>query len=170
MPPEKFGTISAAAVLASVGVMTTTSACFSAGDDILTTSDISGADYGGPEAGDFDTDGVFETDEAEASSESSSSTTESTTETTESESTAESTSETTETTGGPALCGWLPENAYYECGYEGVDPGGTPIECPPGLVAGEPCANTGLTQVGCCDENADNWYCDGQGNVFFNDC
>lgn len=168
MPPENLGTISAVALLAGVGALTSTG-CFSSGDDIIdATNEAGGADYGGPEGADFNTDEVFETDAAEATSGSTSSTSESTT--TESTTTESTTGETTETTGEPATCGWFAANAYYECGYEGVDPGGTPIECPEGLVAGEPCANSGLTQVGCCDGNADNWYCDGNGNVLFNDC
>lgn len=71
------------------------------------------------------------------------------------------------TTGEPGLCGWS-DGGYYDCGYEGVDPRGTPIECPPGLVESEPCRNTGLTVEGCCDALGV-WFCD-QGFVNFLAC
>jgi hypothetical protein len=167
MPPENFGTISAAALLAGIGAMTSSSGCFSSGDDIIdVSSEAGGADYGGPEGNEFNSDEVFETDEAEATSDSSSSSS--------SESTTESTgatdTTTESTTGEPALCGWDATNGYYECGFEGADPGGTPIECPAGLVEGDPCETTGLTGAGCCDANGANWYCTQEGTVFFNDC
>ncbi len=166
MPPENFGTISAAALLAGVGAMTTT-ACFSSGDDIIdVSSEAGGADYGGPEGAEFSSDEVFETDEAEATSDSSSSSTESTTES----STSTETDVSESTTGGMGVCGWFADAGYYECTYEGTDPGGTPIECPPGLVEGDACDTTGLTGAGCCDANGDNWYCTQEGTVFFNDC
>ncbi|MCY0987836.1 hypothetical protein OV203_11925 [Nannocystis sp. ILAH1] len=73
--------------------------------------------------------------------------------------TTTTTTSTTTDTGG-ALCGWSPRDNYYSCNFEGEDPEGThPIACPTGLVEGDPCATTGLTGEGCCDENGDNWYC-----------
>ena len=80
--------------------------------------------------------------------------------------------DTTDATTGPgAMCGWDANSGWYDCGFEGEDPEGTnPIGCPDGLVDGDPCENTGLTDVGCCDANGDNWYC-AQGNVvFYNAC
>jgi hypothetical protein len=61
--------------------------------------------------------------------------------------------------GDPAgMCGWDAANMYYECGFEGADPSGTlPLECPDGLVEGDPCGT--VTGAGCCDANGDNWYC-----------
>jgi hypothetical protein len=65
-------------------------------------------------------------------------------------------------------CGWNAGGspAGYYCGFMGEDPGGTPIECPPGLVDGADCGE--ITGAGCCDANGDNWYCgeDGEGNLF----
>jgi hypothetical protein len=59
----------------------------------------------------------------------------------------------------PPACGWnaggMPPGYY--CGFMGTDPGGTPIDCPPGLVEGAPCGE--VTGAGCCDVNGDNWYC-----------
>lgn len=72
-----------------------------------------------------------------------------------------------------AQCGWFEGGPYYECGYEGADPGGTPFACPPGLVDGDPCTDTGITGQGCCDANGDNWYCGEDGSrtfVVFNPC
>lgn len=70
------------------------------------------------------------------------------------------TSGTTDTTTGGAMCGWSVDDAYYSCGFEGEDPEGLhPIACPAGLIEGDPCATSGLTGQGCCDENGDNWYC-----------
>ncbi|MFZ6182910.1 hypothetical protein [Nannocystis pusilla] len=67
---------------------------------------------------------------------------------------------TTDTTTGGAMCGWSVDDAYYSCGFEGEDPEGMhAIACPAGLVEGDPCATSGLTGEGCCDENGDNWYC-----------
>jgi hypothetical protein len=87
------------------------------------------------------------------------------------ETTTDPTAETgTETTGNPSMCGWDAGNGYYECGFEGSDPGGSPIECPEGLVEGDPCETTGLSGAGCCDANGDNWYCTQEGTVFFNSC
>jgi hypothetical protein len=78
---------------------------------------------------------------------------------------------TDETTDGPAnMCGWNVEASYYDCGFEGADPGGTPIECPEGLVDGDSCDITGLPGEGCCDANGDNWYCTEEGVVFFMTC
>jgi len=76
------------------------------------------------------------------------------------------TTDTTDsTTGTVNMCGWDPNAMYYDCGFEGADPGGVaPIECPAGLVEGDPCATSGLTGEGCCDANGDNWYC-AQGDV-----
>lgn len=83
-----------------------------------------------------------------------------------------STAGTTEGTTGPAaMCGWDDGNGYYECGFEGEDPGGeNPIACPDGLVEGDPCETTGLTGQGCCDADGNNWYCTQEGTVFFNSC
>jgi hypothetical protein len=65
----------------------------------------------------------------------------------------------------PMNCGWNAggDPAGYYCGFMGTDPGGTAIECPPGLVDGDECGE--ITGAGCCDENGDNWYCadDGMG-------
>ena len=59
--------------------------------------------------------------------------------------TTDPTTAETGTTGEPAMCGWFVDGGYYECGNEGADPGGTPIECPDGLVEGDSCETTGLT-------------------------
>lgn len=78
-----------------------------------------------------------------------------------------------ETTDGGPACGWNPDGmpAGYYCGFEGVDPGGTnPIECPEGLVEGDPCATTGLTGEGCCDAEGNNWFCAGEDLVFLEAC
>lgn len=75
----------------------------------------------------------------------------------------------TETSAG-GVCGWFVDGGYYECNNEGTDPGGTPIECPDGLVEGDSCDTTGLSGAGCCDANGDNWYCTMEGTVFFNPC
>ncbi|MCY1008276.1 hypothetical protein OV079_22480 [Nannocystis pusilla] len=73
--------------------------------------------------------------------------------------TTTTTTSTTTDTGG-AMCGWSVDDAYYSCGFEGEDPEGLhPIACPAGLIEGDPCATSGLTGQGCCDENGDNWYC-----------
>jgi hypothetical protein len=59
------------------------------------------------------------------------------------------------------MCGWNPDGPYYDCGFEGVDPGGNfPLECPRNLVEGDPC----------CDANGNNWYCAEGEVVFFNSC
>ena len=80
----------------------------------------------------------------------------------------------TDTAPAPNQCGWDPDNGYYECGFEGEDPGGeNPIGCPEGLVDGDLCEVTGLTGQGCCDAEGNNWYCgdvDGQQLVVFNGC
>ncbi len=56
-------------------------------------------------------------------------------------------------------CGWDLNAEIYQCGLSGEDPDGTyPIECPPGLLQGTPCADV-LSFRGCCDENQDLWYC-----------
>jgi len=61
-------------------------------------------------------------------------------------------------TGG--MCGWDEANMYYDCGFEGSAPDNTPpIECPDGLVEGDPCDVTGLTGAGCCDAEGNIWYC-----------
>ncbi len=60
----------------------------------------------------------------------------------------------------PQNCGWDPANAYYNCGFQGVAPGdGAPIACPEGLIEDDACSETGLTDIGCCDANGDNWFC-----------
>ena len=82
------------------------------------------------------------------------------------------TTDTTDTTTSPGpSCGWDPMSNWYDCGFEGEDPeGNNPIGCPEGLVEGDPCMTTGLTDIGCCDANGDNWYC-AQGHVvFYNAC
>ncbi|MCA9698709.1 MAG: hypothetical protein KC431_14380, partial [Myxococcales bacterium] len=86
--------------------------------------------------------------------------------------TTDATTDTTDATTGPgAMCGWDIGNGWYDCGFEGEDPEGTnPIGCPDGLVDGDPCENTGLTDVGCCDANGDNWYCAMGNVVFYNAC
>ncbi len=68
-------------------------------------------------------------------------------------------------------CGWNTDYSFYDCGFQGIDPqGNNPAACPAGLVEGDPCANTGLTGVGCCDINGDNWYCAEGEVVYLNAC
>jgi hypothetical protein len=68
------------------------------------------------------------------------------------------------------MCGWNLELGYYECGHSGVDEQGEPIDCPEGMVEGDPCGNSGLSGFGCCDANNDSWYCDMDGQVRFESC
>jgi hypothetical protein len=85
--------------------------------------------------------------------------------------TTDATTTTDETTDGGLGCGWNARGPYYECGFEGADPDGNfPLECPDGLVDGDPCDTTGLTGEGCCDANGDNWYCTQEGVVFLSAC
>jgi hypothetical protein len=87
------------------------------------------------------------------------------------ETTADTTADDTTDTGPAGMCGWNADGPYYDCGFEGADPGGTfPLECPDGLTEGAPCADSGLTGEGCCDANGDNWYCAEGEVVFFNAC
>lgn len=60
---------------------------------------------------------------------------------------------------------WLgPGGVCYDCGFEGVDPGGTfPIECPADLVEGAACDQ--VPGEGCCDGSGDNWYCGDNGGM-----
>lgn len=98
--------------------------------------------------------------------------------TTDSPSTSATTDNTTtattdNTTGVSAYgkCGWYAEMKYYTCeGGGGVpgqaDPDGvSPIDCPPGLVAGDKCdeQNGPINGVGCCTAEGTNYYCDSQG-------
>ncbi|NVB38304.1 hypothetical protein G6O69_10715 [Pseudenhygromyxa sp. WMMC2535] len=63
------------------------------------------------------------------------------------------------------MCGWDNNAGYYDCGFEGADPGGTnDIECPEGLEAGALCSDFGLSGVGCCDADGNNWYCGEEGD------
>ncbi len=110
------------------------------------------------------------TTDATTSTDDEATTTETTDPTTAETGTTDPTTAETGTTGEPAMCGWFVDGGYYECGNEGADPGGTPIECPDGLVEGDSCETTGLTGAGCCDANGDNWYCTQEGTVFYNAC
>jgi len=56
-------------------------------------------------------------------------------------------------------CGWIDGNDYYYCGSNIATPE-HPIECPPMLVAGEPCPPD-LDFIGCCDEMGAWWCQDG---------
>lgn len=79
-------------------------------------------------------------------------------------STSSTSTSTSSTTGGGAMCGWDPGGMYYDCGFEGVDPGGTfPIECPADLVEGAACDQ--VPGEGCCDGSGDNWYCGDNGGM-----
>jgi len=145
-------TITASALLMSLGVAPMT-ACGASDDSQSTTdlTDFGGADYGGPEGSDFDTDEIGETSSTDSSSSSSSSSTDT--------SATDTSTDTTTDTGGIGMCGWDPSNLYYGCGFQGIDPDGVPIDCPPGLAEGDPCSATGLTGAGCCDAEGNNWYC-----------
>ena len=69
----------------------------------------------------------------------------------------------------PPNCGWDGGNGYYACGSQGEDPRGiNPIECPGGLVEGDPCDT--VRGIGCCDQNGDNWYCTEDQTLFLDDC
>lgn len=69
-----------------------------------------------------------------------------------------SSASTSSTTGGGAMCGWNVDMMYYDCGFEGEDPSATfPIDCPDGLVEGDPCG--AVKGEGCCDASGNNWYC-----------
>jgi hypothetical protein len=88
---------------------------------------------------------------------------ESTSEESTGEESSESTSEeSTNDTGDTPQCGWLPEQQYYFCGGQGVDPSMEhPINCADfgfPMVPGAPC-NGQLNYVGCCDAMGDAWYC-----------
>ena len=62
------------------------------------------------------------------------------------------------------MCGWDPGNNYYDCGFEGADPGGNfLLECPADLVEGDPCGS--VPGEGCCDGSGDNWYCGDNGGM-----
>ncbi|KIG14158.1 hypothetical protein DB30_07084 [Enhygromyxa salina] len=67
--------------------------------------------------------------------------------------------------GDAPSCGWLEAEMYYGCGGVGEDPGGAPMGCPDGLVAGEDCESVepALDDLGCCDANGNNWYCGDDG-------
>ena len=127
-------------------------------------SEAGGSDYGGPDEV-SDTLDTFDTNTT-SDTETTTDTTETTTDTTT------DTTDTTDATTGPVnMCGWDAMSGWYDCGFEGEDPEGTnPIGCPDGLVDGDPCENTGLTDVGCCDANGDNWYCAMGNVVFYNAC
>lgn len=133
-------------------------------DDEASATDDNGT---GTENG---TESASETGDGDGDTETTADTTAETTADTTTETTADTTTDTTETTGGPNMCGWFADGGYYECGFEGEDPGGTPIACPEGMVEGDPCETSGLTGAGCCDANGDNWYCTQEGTVFFNSC
>ncbi|MFV8751052.1 hypothetical protein ACNOYE_10945 [Nannocystaceae bacterium ST9] len=151
MPPDMttYGTATTVMTLSTI----LTTGC-SLGDQ----DDLSGADYGGPDGwGDSTT--YYEEEESSSTSSSSSDSESDSSESSSSESdSSESDSGSTDSTGGP-LCGWNESESAYACGFEGVDPGGTPIECPEGLVEGDPCVTTGLTAEGCCDADGNAWNC-----------
>ncbi len=144
MPPQTtFGSTTLAMTLGTV----LTTGCTIDNGDSESTSEVSGADYGGPDTADWGNDEV----ETDSSSDSSTET--------ETETSTTDTETATGTDTGSPTCGWDPVQSIYACGFEGVDPGGIPIDCPVGLVEGDPCATTGLTAQGCCDAGSANWFC-----------
>lgn len=137
----------------------------STGCGIGDQTDYGGADYGDAGVGGSEDEWYEETHGSSSSSSStsdSSSSSDTTESTSETESSSESTGTGTSETGGVGLCGWSVEAAAYACGFEGSDPGGTPIECPAELVAGEACADVGLGAAGCCDADGNLWFCEGE--------
>lgn len=91
----------------------------------------------------------------------------------------------TDTDGVVPTCGWGPLRGAdvdngYQCYLEGEDPRGTfPLACPKGadLTLGADCTAAMVRAEGCCDENANVWYCfdpDGDGpqetEVGMDDC
>lgn len=139
----------------------------STGCGIGDQDDLGGADYGGPHS--TGTEDWYEeesTPDSDSTSESSS-TTETSSSTESSSGTEADTSTDTGTdtesgseTAGVGLCGWSESVSAYACGFEGSDPGGTPLACPEGLVAGEACGDA-VSGVGCCDAEGNLWLCEG---------
>ena len=69
----------------------------------------------------------------------------------------------------PSACGWNPIESWYDCGFQGEDPGGEfPRECPAGLTADTACP-AALPSAGCCDDEGDVWYCE-DGKVVATSC
>ncbi|MDC0721213.1 hypothetical protein [Nannocystis bainbridge] len=85
--------------------------------------------------------------------------------TTSATTTSTTTSATTTTTTSPGnfgQCGWDPNNGYYGCGFQGVDPDGDhPLTCPETLPAtGAPCdGDSPISNIGCCLPDGTNYYC-----------
>lgn len=65
-----------------------------------------------------------------------------------------------------ANCGWFPGSEWYFCGSNIAHPD-FPVDCPVGLVMGEPCPPE-LTFVGCCDMTG-TWWCQ-DGMISFMSC
>lgn len=91
--------------------------------------------------------------------------------------TTDSTDTTSEITSADATtdfdegtCGWNVTLEGYWCNADAPDPNGTPIECPPNLVAGESCMFANLPATGCCDEYANLWRCSQNGALIYSDC
>lgn len=58
---------------------------------------------------------------------------------------------------GAGACGWWSEWSTYSCGGDGADPGGAPMSCADGIVAGGECSAAQIAS--CCDASGDQWNC-----------
>ena len=55
-------------------------------------------------------------------------------------------------------CGWNASKGYYDCGFSGTDPGGSPITC--GGSSAIPTTCTGARgKAGCCGSDGNDYYC-----------
>jgi hypothetical protein len=110
-----------------------------------------------------DGDGDGETSTASSTDESSSGST---------DDTGTSTGTSTTTGGGDyGNCGWSEADSWYACGFMGEDPSNTyPIECPGGLVEGDPDCQAQIGFEGCCTPQGVAWYCSMEDTFIQEDC